>query len=194
MSINKVSSPQDPLVSTADWTNIKTLVEASHLGQELPVRVDYDNDLILSGAIFCVGGSFYRATSNTAITGTKSRYVKLTVSGDTLIPSYVSSLSSVSWNDTYLGYYDVSGNFYIFDYSKEYFKKTITTPKTIESRIASNTLKLIAPIVANDWTTRTSATNNNWCDVCWSPDLSLFVAVAETGTGDRVMTSLAGLL
>jgi hypothetical protein len=43
------------------------------------------------------------------------------------------------------------------------------------------------------WTTRTSAANNEWYSVCWSPELGLFVAVAITGTGNRVMTSPDGI-
>jgi len=38
-----------------------------------------------------------------------------------------------------------------------------------------------------------SAADNNWVSVCWSPELSLFCAVASSGTGDRVMTSPDGI-
>ncbi len=40
------------------------------------------------------------------------------------------------------------------------------------------------------WTARTSAADNQWYSVCWSPEAGLFVAVAFTGTGNRVMTCL----
>ena len=40
------------------------------------------------------------------------------------------------------------------------------------------------------WTTRTSAADNNWRSVCYGN--GLFVAVAYTGTGNRVMTSPDG--
>ena len=43
------------------------------------------------------------------------------------------------------------------------------------------------------WTPRTSAADNDWVSVCWSPELSLFCAVADTGTGNRVMTSPDGV-
>jgi len=43
------------------------------------------------------------------------------------------------------------------------------------------------------WTARSSATEgNSWCSVCWSPELSIFVAVAYAGT-NRVMTSPDGI-
>src|SRR3990172_2689119 len=38
-----------------------------------------------------------------------------------------------------------------------------------------------------NWTIRTSAADNNWRSVCWSPELGLFAAVAISGTGNRVM-------
>jgi hypothetical protein len=44
------------------------------------------------------------------------------------------------------------------------------------------------------WTTRTTPVNNEWRSVCWSPELGIFVAVAEiVGTGNRVMTSPDGI-
>jgi hypothetical protein len=39
------------------------------------------------------------------------------------------------------------------------------------------------------WTARTSAADNGWYSVCWSPEAGLFVAVADSGTGNRVMSS-----
>ena len=45
----------------------------------------------------------------------------------------------------------------------------------------------------DNWTIRTSAADNNWRSICWSPGLSLFCAVAIGGTGNRVMTSPDGI-
>lgn len=42
------------------------------------------------------------------------------------------------------------------------------------------------------WTTR-ACVNNGWHSVCWAPELSLFVAVARSGTGNRIMTSPNGV-
>jgi len=49
------------------------------------------------------------------------------------------------------------------------------------------------PDGAGTWTARTSAADNQWLAVCWSSELSLFCAVANSGTGDRVMTSPDGV-
>ena len=38
-----------------------------------------------------------------------------------------------------------------------------------------------------------SSIDNSWRSVCWSPELALFVAVAFSGTGNRVMTSPDGI-
>jgi hypothetical protein len=43
------------------------------------------------------------------------------------------------------------------------------------------------------WTSQTSAADNAWRSVAWSPELGLFCAVASSGTGDRVMTSPDGV-
>ena len=45
----------------------------------------------------------------------------------------------------------------------------------------------------NNWTARTSATNNAWFSVCWSSELGIFCAVSWNGTGNRVMTSPDGI-
>ena len=39
------------------------------------------------------------------------------------------------------------------------------------------------------WTSLTSAADNGWFSVCWSPALSLFCAVSISGAGNRVMTN-----
>jgi hypothetical protein len=43
------------------------------------------------------------------------------------------------------------------------------------------------------WTIRSSAADNGWRSVCWSKEVGLFVAVANNGTGNRVMTSPDGV-
>jgi len=49
---------------------------------------------------------------------------------------------------------------------------------------------VIGNLVVSNWTIRVSAADNGWSSVCWSPELGLFAAVAYSGTGNRVMTSL----
>ena len=48
--------------------------------------------------------------------------------------------------------------------------------------------------LAAAWTSRTSASAQLWRSVCWSPELGIFVAVAQTGAvGVQVMTSPDGI-
>ena len=50
-----------------------------------------------------------------------------------------------------------------------------------------------APTTGAVWTTRRSAADNNWLSICWAAELGLLVAVAQSGTGNRVMTSPDGV-
>jgi hypothetical protein len=43
------------------------------------------------------------------------------------------------------------------------------------------------------WTTRASAADIQWRQVCWSSELGIFCSVADTGTGSRIMTSSDGI-
>jgi hypothetical protein len=52
---------------------------------------------------------------------------------------------------------------------------------------------LDAPDVVRTWVTRASAADNQWLSVAWAPELGLFVAVANSSTGNRVMTSPDGI-
>ena len=50
-----------------------------------------------------------------------------------------------------------------------------------------------AVAAVSTWTARIPASNNQWRSVVWAPELSLFVAVASSGVGNRVMTSSDGI-
>lgn len=115
MPINKIVSPSEAPTSIDDWVAMKDIQEALLLAVQGAARVVGSN--IVKGAIFLVGGSVYMAGADTAISGTASDYVKLTIAVDglTLTPSFVDDLTGVSWSSTWNGYYDVSGNLYEFD-------------------------------------------------------------------------------
>src|SRR5574344_949268 len=82
-------------------------------------NIDHQNRFkygyVRKGAMFNIGGSLFVADSDTAISGTYSGFIKLTVSGTTATPSYVSGSQSVTWDDENNGFYDGSGNYYSFD-------------------------------------------------------------------------------
>jgi len=64
---------------------------------------------------------------------------------------------------------------------------------TMTKKMINDIFYLTTKLVINNWTIRTSAVDNDWLSVCWSPELGLFCAVASTGTGNRVMTSPDGI-
>ena len=61
----------------------------------------------------------------------------------------------------------------------------------IEKISGTFTLKQFTNSFSN-WKSRQSASDHNWYDIVWSPELSLFVAIA-TDNGDKVMTSSNGI-
>ena len=115
MPITKITAPSATPAAIADYTAQNNLAAALALAAQGAARVSGSN--VLKGAVFLVGGAIYKADANTAISGSASDYVKLTISGDglTLAPSFVADLTGVTWSDTWNGYYDASGNLYEFD-------------------------------------------------------------------------------
>jgi len=113
MAINEVIFPTVPNPVSGDWEKIVALVSKSFQNINDPLQVNGSN--IPQGATFQVGGSIYYADSDTSISGTVSDYVKLTVSGTTLVPSFVANLTGVTWNKVWNGYYDTSDNIYLFN-------------------------------------------------------------------------------
>ena len=112
MAINKITAPLSTGPSVFASPVINQLASLLDTYNKSALIIDGN---ITAGSLFCIGGSMFLADSDTAISGTKSNYVSITVSGDTATASYVSSLSSVSWNGSYHNYYDANGVLYLFD-------------------------------------------------------------------------------
>jgi hypothetical protein len=115
--IERINSPLSAPAGLSDYQAQNALTAALMLGMQMPVKI-VESD-ILPGSLFYVGGTLYKATSYTAITGVSSDYVKLTpnADGSELAASYVASLAGVTWNSVYKGYYDVDGNLYVWDFA-----------------------------------------------------------------------------
>jgi len=136
MSLDRVSvvTPTAP-VGIADYQAIIAQLEArldAFTGREI---VDGSN--IRAGAIVSIGGVAYKATSDTAITGTPSAYVKITPAGATASAAFVANPTGVAWSHTYGGYYDGSGsgsNLVIFDEALAYNTGVIASKYQINSR------------------------------------------------------------
>ena len=72
--------------------------------------------------------------------------------------------------------------------------RTATTTGSTQANLSAQALLLMLDVTsAPAWTSRTSAADNGWFAIAWSPALGLFAAVAYTGTGNRVMTSPDGI-
>lgn len=98
--------------------------------------VDFTNTRIPQGAAFNIGGVWYRCTANESITGTPSKYVKVTPAGATASAAFVANLTGVTWSVTYNGYYDGSGNLYLFDEARAVYDGAVTAPKTVIGKMA----------------------------------------------------------
>jgi hypothetical protein len=99
--------------------------------------IDFTNNFAREGVVFHVAGALYKAVTDQAISGTPSKYVKITPSGDTATIEFVASLSGVSWNDAQSGYYDGTvSNLYVFDEARAVYDGVVSSGKTIEGQIA----------------------------------------------------------
>ena len=138
MAINRVSYPTTPNPVSGDWAKLVNIVTKSFQNINDPLQVDGSN--IPQGATFQVGGVVYYADADTAITGTASDYVKLTPSSDgsTLDAAFVSSLSGVTWNKVWNGYYDTGGNLYLFDEFLAYSSGEVSSLETKAGILALN--------------------------------------------------------
>lgn len=124
MAINLITAPTStgPSVFASPVINqLASLLDCINMGAVV------QDGYILEGAMFCIGGAMYLADSDTAISGTESNYVAVTASGSTATAAYVSSLSDVSYDAAYHGYFDTGGVLYLFDESDAINDGYITT-------------------------------------------------------------------
>lgn len=130
MAINKITAPSEVPASVSDYQAQNDLLDVLNLAVLGADRVSGSN--VVKSSVFNVGGAIYLADADTAITGSASAYVKLTVSVDglTLDASFVADLTGVSWNTAYLGYYDTDGNLYVFDEADAYISGQISAVYT----------------------------------------------------------------
>jgi len=163
MPINKITAPSEVPASVDDYAAQNNLLEALLLSVQGAQRIVGSN--VAKGAVFLVGGATYLADADTAISGSASDYVKLTpsVDGLTLAPSYVADLTGVAWNSTYNGYYDASGNLYVFDELKALSLGTITTAKLRDiglKNLAAGWATALITALGSGWLTALGAAAN----------------------------------
>jgi Disaggregatase related len=81
----------------------------------------------------------------------------------------------------------------ITDSGEEWSSDDVFTGNCIKNYSFENWTTSVTNMTWDSRTTPTSPEENEWRSLCWSPTLTLFVAVAQTGTDTRVMTSPDGI-
>lgn len=115
MAIDRVDYPNSTPTVSGDWTQLLALMTQAFKKWDGGSQ-QFSGGVIPQGALFQIGGTIYKGTSDTTITGSTSKFVKITPSGATAAASYetiANVIANVSWNKSYNGYYDGSGNLYI---------------------------------------------------------------------------------
>lgn len=111
MAINKIVAP------LATSPNVFAAPVINHLNAHAinvnPI-IKIANGYVKKGAMFCIGGELFAADADTAILGsnTLAIAVRFDVSGTTATATYVDSVSGLTWNGAYHGWYDGSGYYY----------------------------------------------------------------------------------
>jgi hypothetical protein len=140
MALTRIDNPTPSApAALADYVQILAVANAAQL-QALRGNshscIDFTNNFAREGVVFYVGGVLYKAATDQAIGGAPSKYVKITPSGATAAIDYVASLAGVSWDDAQSGYYDGSGNLYVFDEARAVYDGVVSAGKTLAGLIA----------------------------------------------------------
>lgn len=130
MAINRLTSINVPAQTDVDWESANDKLSKSFKNLNSPIQIV--GSVIPQGSTFQVGDVIYFGDSDTAISGTPSKYVKLDITdaGATLTPEFVPDLTGVSFNKIYSGYYDADGNLFVFNEEDGVFDGHVTDPKT----------------------------------------------------------------
>lgn len=135
MAIDKQTAPLDSPASLLDWQRLIDITDTLALSfkNPWPVKVVTGTGYIIRGSVFYIGGAWYKANVDVAITGTETDYIQLTVDNiNNLVTAvYVATLVDVSWNDQWNGWYDTNGKFYVFDEAIAYGAGLIDFPRTV---------------------------------------------------------------
>lgn len=136
--MNRVPYPLN-LTDQSDFTEHGELIETCFLDKSfIPTLIV--GGVIPQGVAIQIGGVVYRADTDESITGTASKYVKITASGATASAAYVSNLTGVTWNKQYNGYYGGSSELYLFDENRALYDGAISAG-VVRSRFVHQTVE-----------------------------------------------------
>ncbi len=159
---------------TSSWARYQ--VTAASASQKCGVRIVTDTD-----AVYIWGAQFENNPYATSFIPTTT--AALTRNAEVLKYFIVNNRKAAQ--ETIINKFIPSNNFVI-----NTPVQTILDSDTISRLIFKNSIEANIKIYGN-YTIANA--DNSWRFVCWSPALTLFVAVAYTGTGNRVMTSPDGI-
>lgn len=132
MSLNLITNPPTALVISTDWTNLVTRSNANMIGHGLSIPIfsltNWDGSTtkpaIAEGSIIEVGGSFYQADADTALTDDAGLidgtvHIKLVPAGGgaSLVPTLTND-SIPAWDANKAGWYDSDDKFLPFEMVK----------------------------------------------------------------------------
>lgn len=153
MAIDKQIAPLDSPETLTDWQRVIDLTDTLALALKNPWPVK--NDKIIRGSCFYIGGAWYVANVDVAISGTASDYIQMTVDtvNSLITPAYVSTLTDVTWNDQWNGWYDTTGHFYVFDENVAYAAGLIDFPRTVAYSRPRNaeSAKALSTAMGDNW-------------------------------------------
>jgi len=127
--MTEVLQPDTLPASTADWQKINNIFTI--IGMMINGSVTVRDGYIQRGSGLYINSKWYTNTDDVAITGTTSEYVQ--INATTLVPTYISSLSGVTFDKSKNGWYDSSNNYYIFDELYAYGSLQTGRPTTIRN-------------------------------------------------------------
>lgn len=148
MALVNIDDPGDAPVTIADWYKVNAVLQTIGNGMGGGSRIV--GSVFPRGAVVFFAGSWYIADADTAISGTASKYVKITNNAGVLSLSFVADITGVTWNKQYQGYYDALGNMYLFDEIIAYGDGVIDTLYTVvNTRLSQEFAKVISNISTN---------------------------------------------
>jgi hypothetical protein len=167
--------------------------------------IDFTANVARAGVVFYVAGVLYKAVTEQAIGGTPSKYVKIDPSGATASIDYVASLTGVTWSDEQSGYYDGSGNLYVFDEARAVYDGVVASGKTAAGQLAfvpgalsvkgaltvlgaSNLASISnAPVITSGLSENGTTLRRKLVAIGdWNMDSTAFVVVAHGLTGQNI--------
>ena len=187
-----IPGPGDTPATTEDWDKINNVFVGVGMGMLNSTRVVGTN--VKRGSIVYFAGAWYVTDADTAITGSASDYVMLTNTAGVVSASFVSSISAVSFNRTWNGWYDSSMRLHIFDEVKAFGDGAITELASMTTWRPNNELsKFLSTPMTEYWrATLVHALNPNWATAL-QRDLLANQMRHMFGLGERVVLTGSGI-